>query len=87
MRSTRSANARYLLATPTAEQADGWSSLIPLFTQEYAAVDSDVRRENPVNAIIQWTGLQRLFAAVGRGAVEDIEQEAARVGVEDGGGR
>jgi Peptidase family M28 len=66
--------AAALIAVRGPEQGDGWSSLLPLFTHEYAAVDSDLRREDPVYATIQWTGLQRLFAAAGRSSDSLLRQ-------------
>jgi hypothetical protein len=68
--------AAALIMVRSLEQTAGWSSLMPLFTQEYAAVSSDVRRENPINAYLQWTALQRLFAATGRSADSVLVQSA-----------
>lgn len=69
--------AAALIMVRSADQAAGWASLMPIFTQEYAAVAGDVRRENPINAYLQWTAFRRLFAATGRN-VDSAMVQAAR---------
>jgi len=58
--------ASALIMVRRKEDAGRWNSLLPIFTQEYAAVEGDVRRENPVNAYMQWSALQQIFRATGR---------------------
>ncbi|MEP7347966.1 MAG: hypothetical protein ABI877_22045, partial [Gemmatimonadaceae bacterium] len=69
--------AAALIMVRSIDQSTGWASLMPIFTQEYAAVESDVKRENPINAYMQWAALQRLFAATGR-SVDSAMVQAAR---------
>ncbi len=65
-----------LIMARSPDQTTGWASLLPIFTQEYAAVASDVTRDNPINAYMKWTALQRLFSASGRSADSAMVQAA-----------
>ncbi|MFN8579475.1 MAG: M28 family peptidase [Gemmatimonadaceae bacterium] len=69
--------AAALIMVRREDEAGRWNSLLPIFTQEYAAVEGDVKRENPINAYMQWSALQQIFRATGR-STDSLLVDAAR---------